>query len=201
MWKSTDVALIDVGATSYPSVPFHPSERYPEYPFGDGALATQDNPVYRGVRDLLLHLGLDKESVDPEDPVTSQIDNLTLAYPGILRKLPGGTSDFHPLLQTSEESQDLDVGEVQIPDPQIPQKLLAGFVPGPPRRNARGWTGDYSHSDHLHVHPVASTPPRKPESAPEQRGRLFHDLIEKGDGRCGVGVLAVRLSLAEVLDA
>ena len=41
--------------------------------------------------------------VDPEDPVTSQIDNLTLAYPGILRKLPGGTSDFHSLLQTSEE--------------------------------------------------------------------------------------------------
>ena len=77
---------------------------------------------------IVFLLGLDKESVDAEDPVTSQIDNLTLAYPGILRKLPAGTTDFHPLLQTSEESQDLDVGEIQfMPDPE---KLLAGFVPG-----------------------------------------------------------------------
>lgn len=61
MWTNTDVALIDAGTTRYPAAPFHPSERYPEYPFGEDAVAAVDNAVYRGVRDLLFQLGLDRE--------------------------------------------------------------------------------------------------------------------------------------------
>ncbi|CAJ37101.1 DUF362 domain-containing protein [Methanocella arvoryzae] len=38
--------------------PFHPPEKYPEYPFGD---LCSDNPCYGEVRDVLYRLGLDKE--------------------------------------------------------------------------------------------------------------------------------------------
>lgn len=42
------------------SPPFHPSEVYPESPFS-GVVGADDNPAYRGVRDLLRRLGMDAE--------------------------------------------------------------------------------------------------------------------------------------------
>ena len=47
------------GPVSYPSPPFHPSEPYPEYPFG--AISRETNEVYQGVRQLFYRLGLDRE--------------------------------------------------------------------------------------------------------------------------------------------
>lgn len=41
-------------------VPFHPSEAYPESPF-PGLVGTEENPAYRGVRDLFRRLGMDAE--------------------------------------------------------------------------------------------------------------------------------------------
>ena len=56
------VAVARVESAVYPTVaPYHPSRRYPEYPFG-GAVAGEQNLVYDGVRDLLLELGLDREA-------------------------------------------------------------------------------------------------------------------------------------------
>ncbi len=54
------VAVADTGARSYPPAPFSPSEIYPEYSATD--LSTSPNPVYQGVRDLLISLGLDRQN-------------------------------------------------------------------------------------------------------------------------------------------
>lgn len=46
----------------YPSPPFHPSARYPEYPFSDAETSDHPNPVYDAVRQSLALLGLDAEN-------------------------------------------------------------------------------------------------------------------------------------------
>jgi len=57
---STDrVAIVRESGTAYPETPpFHPSEPYPEYPFG-GHVGSEPNPAYRLVRRALRDLGLD----------------------------------------------------------------------------------------------------------------------------------------------
>ncbi|HLM69692.1 MAG TPA: DUF362 domain-containing protein, partial [Longimicrobium sp.] len=55
-----DVA-VSFGRPEYCSrAPFHPSEAYPESPF-PGVVGPDDNPAYRGVRELFLRLGMDAE--------------------------------------------------------------------------------------------------------------------------------------------
>lgn len=49
-------AIADTGTREYPPAPFHPGDAYPEY---RGELAPQANPVYAGVRELFVSLGLD----------------------------------------------------------------------------------------------------------------------------------------------
>lgn len=69
MLKDDSVVVWDAGVTEYPKAgPFHPSERYPEYPFD--ALGPE-NRVYGAVRETLRSLGLDAERFgDPEwDPL------------------------------------------------------------------------------------------------------------------------------------
>jgi uncharacterized protein (DUF362 family) len=53
------VCIIDTGSASYPrTAPYHPSQPYPEYPFGD-AFVSQPNLAYDGVRRALGELGCD----------------------------------------------------------------------------------------------------------------------------------------------
>jgi len=53
------VCIVDTGIASYPrTAPYHPSQAYPEYRFG-GALASEPNPTYDGVRRALAELGYD----------------------------------------------------------------------------------------------------------------------------------------------
>lgn len=49
-------AVADTGTAQYPPAPFHPGVAYPEY---RGEVARQANPVYAGVRELFVSLGLD----------------------------------------------------------------------------------------------------------------------------------------------
>src|SRR5512143_619747 len=50
----------DPGAVRYPEEPpFHPSERYPEYPFE--AISDRPNHAYAMVRELFRTMGLDRE--------------------------------------------------------------------------------------------------------------------------------------------
>jgi len=73
------------------------------------------------------YLGLTAEDVSKEDPVTRQLGTLNIRSPGSLRKLADGTTTFTPLLQTSEESQEVDATNFQFVEPQ---QLLSNFVPG-----------------------------------------------------------------------
>ena len=55
------VAVTDVGHQGYPAPPFSPSEAYPE--FGGADISSAANPVYQGVRDLFISLGLDRSNL------------------------------------------------------------------------------------------------------------------------------------------
>jgi ABC-type uncharacterized transport system involved in gliding motility auxiliary subunit len=72
-------------------------------------------------------MGLTDEDLAREDPVTRLLDNVLVPTPGSLRPLPEATTTFTPLMQTSEESHELEASEFQIqPDPQA---ILERFVP------------------------------------------------------------------------
>ena len=94
MLTNTDVGLYDTGTTRYPVLaPYHPSEAYPEYPFGEACVARHDNPVYRAVRELLAALGLDQERFGTADwnPLSGMV-------------APGGTVLLKPNLVISEHA-------------------------------------------------------------------------------------------------
>lgn len=56
-----NVAVVRLARAEYPSqVPYHPSEQYPEYPFGS-VLSSDANLVYAAVRQLFHDLGYDKQ--------------------------------------------------------------------------------------------------------------------------------------------
>lgn len=53
------VGIIKAASSNYPRIPpYHPSERFPEYPFD--SVSGEPNDVYRGFRDLLVTLKLDE---------------------------------------------------------------------------------------------------------------------------------------------
>jgi uncharacterized protein (DUF362 family) len=60
------VAVIKAASSEYPRrPPYHPSERFPEYPFEN--VADDPNEVYEGFRDLLITLRLDEEHAGTRD--------------------------------------------------------------------------------------------------------------------------------------
>jgi len=70
---------------------------------------------------------LGEKELNREDPVTRQLSNILLWTPGSLKKLAEGTTTFTPLLQTSEESHEVDAQNFQFQ--AQPRELLASFVP------------------------------------------------------------------------
>lgn len=73
-------------------------------------------------------LQLTDEDLSRDDPVTRLLDNVLIASPGVLRPLPEAGTTFTPLVQTSEESMELDASQFQFqPDAQA---MLEKFVPG-----------------------------------------------------------------------
>ena len=60
MINETAVAIAKTNSSIYPkSAPYHPSEHFPEYPFGN--VSAERNDVYAGLRDLLAGLQLDEQ--------------------------------------------------------------------------------------------------------------------------------------------
>jgi uncharacterized protein (DUF362 family) len=60
MIDGTSVGIVKAATVDYPRrAPFHPSDRFPEYPFQ--AISPDPNSVYAGVRELLRTLGLDAD--------------------------------------------------------------------------------------------------------------------------------------------
>ena len=59
---SVDVGVVKLVDAVYPQAsPYHPSEQYPEYPFGKN-VSGEPNHVYAAVRELLFELGYDREN-------------------------------------------------------------------------------------------------------------------------------------------
>ncbi|MEJ7860014.1 MAG: DUF362 domain-containing protein [Pyrinomonadaceae bacterium] len=59
---SAEVAAVRSEKAEYPeNAPYHPSEKFPEYPFG-GEISSVPNYVYSSVRKLFQHLGYDSEN-------------------------------------------------------------------------------------------------------------------------------------------
>lgn len=85
----------------YPAVPpYHPDQRYPEYPFG-GHIAEEQNVAYESVRGALYLLGLDREHYGtPEwNPLKSLIgqDDMVVIKPNMVR-------DFHEFRKEGTEA-------------------------------------------------------------------------------------------------
>lgn len=58
----TNVGVVRAEKAEYPSnAPYHPSEKFPEYPFGED-LSPEPNYVYGAVRNLFFELGYDREN-------------------------------------------------------------------------------------------------------------------------------------------
>jgi ABC-type uncharacterized transport system involved in gliding motility auxiliary subunit len=72
-------------------------------------------------------VGLNRESMNAKDVVTSTLDSINLMTAGVLKKKDGATIQFEPLLQSSADSELLPVARVAfLPDSQ---SLLDGFKP------------------------------------------------------------------------
>lgn len=72
-------------------------------------------------------MGLRGEAFNRSDPVAGVLQLVNMATAGILRKRPEAAITFDPLIQTSDQSMQIPVSEVQfMPDPR---RMLASFVP------------------------------------------------------------------------
>ena len=70
MTNETSVGILKTNSSMYPKIaPFHPSERFPEYPFKN--LSSEPNDVYAGFRDLLITLRLDEVHLNTREWIRS----------------------------------------------------------------------------------------------------------------------------------
>lgn len=77
--------------------------------------------------DYVLWLGLGREQVDPDDVVTADLGKMLLATAGSLEPVEGATTQFQPLLRSTDQAMTIDRGAIQfMPDPE---KLLAEYAP------------------------------------------------------------------------
>ena len=80
--------------------------------------------------DYIVWMGLqggEKGTLDPNDPVTSELDTIHLASAGILKHKDGATTTISRLIETGPNSMRVPKTDVQFGDPM---RLLASFVPG-----------------------------------------------------------------------
>lgn len=92
---------------------------------GDRDYALQVGYQNQGV-DYVVFLGFPKEAMNQEDPITGQLELVRMGTAGILRPTADAKTTFTPLIQTSEDSMEVDRMSVALyPDPN---KLLSDFI-------------------------------------------------------------------------
>ena len=75
--------------------------------------------------DYLAWLSLQKANFNPSDVLTSDLSTIQMGSAGILEPVKGATTKIEPLIQTSPQSEEIDVDKVKMqPDPVA---LLAQF--------------------------------------------------------------------------
>ncbi len=75
-------------------------------------------------------INLPKSSFNAEDPVTADLKKIRMATPGVLRQIEGATTDFEPLIWTSDDAMQIDRMKIIMGhSPQTVQTILDEFVP------------------------------------------------------------------------
>lgn len=77
---------------------------------------------------FVVWLGLGPEQFAEDDPVISELTSINTAAAGILEPVEGATTEFAPLIQTSDDSMKIEQSRIQF-FPQ-PEDLLTTFIPG-----------------------------------------------------------------------
>jgi len=72
-------------------------------------------------------MNLGKKSLNADDIITGDLDNISIASSGYLEALPGATTTVTPLLQSSEQAKLYSVADVQ--NYAEPEKLLRNYQP------------------------------------------------------------------------
>lgn len=103
-------------------------------------------------------LDFDQEAFDEEDAVTSELSSLFFYSAGAVRPAPGSTTEFVPLVRTSDEATELDKMQVQFM--QDPSELLTDYQPGNERLAIAARVSG----------PANTAFPDGPPSAPEAEG-------------------------------
>lgn len=82
--------------------------------------------------DYLAWLSYDRAALAADEPITADLNRVTFATAGILRRLEGATTELVPLVTSSPDSQAVDVDKVAaFPDPL---GLIRAFKPDGERR-------------------------------------------------------------------
>ena len=69
------------------------------------------------------------ENFDPNDPVTADLGNITFATPGYLQPLENATTNFEPLISTTDNAALYDESQFLNPNAD-PEDLLRNYKPG-----------------------------------------------------------------------
>ncbi len=96
----------------------------------DRLAATRVSTTGRRMRmvDYVAWLSLKPENFNTNDFATAELHDLTMATPGVLQKKDGGTTEFTPLLTTSNQAMEVPQNRIQFgPDPA---GLLRDYQPG-----------------------------------------------------------------------
>lgn len=76
--------------------------------------------------EYVVYLQVDEDNLNAEDTITGELKSVTMATAGILKPLDGATTTFTPLIETTEDSMEIDRINVALsPDPT---RLAADFV-------------------------------------------------------------------------
>jgi ABC-type uncharacterized transport system involved in gliding motility auxiliary subunit len=102
----------------------------PDKIVGDRKLAASVRFNSHGREDVgpyVAWLNLNQETFNKDEVVTSQLQRLRMGTAGILEQKDGASTQFVPLIQTSDDSMEIATSQIQfMPDPP---KLLADFFP------------------------------------------------------------------------
>lgn len=100
----------------------------PDYLAADRRAATSVTTAKGTPVDYIVWLTLRKPYFNQEDFVTANLKSLVVASPGFLLKMPGATTQFTELVQTSDQAMQLEAGYVKYGT--RPTDLLQNYAPG-----------------------------------------------------------------------
>jgi len=82
----------------------------------------------KGEVDYVAWLTLGKDNYNSTDVVSRNLQNIVMASSGVLRKTNSATTEFRPLITTSDQSMAIDASSIQFFT--SPEELLQMYVPG-----------------------------------------------------------------------